>query len=403
MKLKLAILASRFPYPLDQGDRLRLYHQIRQLSDSFDVYLVCTTHENVSESSKLELQRFCKETHVITLNLSGSICSAFRFFFSGLPLQLAMFYTTRASKQVDELLFNIKPDVVYCHLFRMAEYCKRIQHPKVIDLMDAFSASMQRRSGISRFPLNILYKMESVRIKKYEEKITQYFDSATIISEQDKSLLSGLAANNVYVVPNGVDTDFFNSENDHRKEGKPYDLVFVGNMGYLPNIEAAEYLVNSLMPGLAGEGSLKTLNLHIAGSRPSTRVKKLSSSNVTVSGWLDDIRVAYHTGKVFCAPIFSGTGQQNKILEAMAMGVPCITTSAVNNAIGARDYEEILVADDTESFKNQINLLLKNDLLKEKLSKNARKFVVQKYSWKEMTQKLGNLLIKISQKNIHNK
>lgn len=395
MKVKLAILASRFPYPLDQGDRLRLYHQIRYLSEKFDIYLICTTHEKVCADNECELQRFCKKIYIIPIGFFRSITSVLFFYFSGKPLQLAMFFSSKAKKQVDEILRKLKPDLVYCHLFRMAEYCTTLDCPRVIDLMDAFSASMWRRSKISRFPFNLIYLLESVRIKKYEEKILKNFDAATIISEQDKALLLGNHQHKLHVVSNGVDIDYFNRAKILGAREAVHDLIFVGNMGYLPNIEAAEYLVNKLLPRINKRlKSDEALSVYLVGSRPDLRVRRLSSSRVLVSGWVDDIREAYVSGKVFCAPIFSGTGQQNKILEAMAMGVPCVTTSEVNNAIGAKDGEEILIAHDDESFEVRVRLLLNDSELFEKLSKNARKFVEEHYSWFDKTQVLEQILLR---------
>ena len=402
MKIKLAILASRFPYPLDQGDRLRLFHQIRYLSEKFEISLICTTHERVSDYAISVLKEYCNQVFIIKLGLAGSIMSGINFFLKGKPLQLSMFYSEGARRRVDHILSELNAEIVYCHLFRMAEYCKDLSIPKVIDIMDAFSASMQRRSGISRFPLNLIYKLESSRIKTYEEKILESFEIATIISDQDKSILPEKYHDKLFIVPNGVDSIYFSNDTDVKEE-RVYDLVFVGNMGYLPNIEAAEYLVNTLMPALNNTISGRTLTLHIAGSRPSGRVKILSSPTVTVSGWMDDIRKAYRSGKIFCAPIFSGTGQQNKIFEAMAMELPCITTNTVNNAIQAKEGEEILLAHDVETFVNQMNLLLNDNKLRENLSKNGRKFVVQNYSWNQLTFILESILLKIHQKNKLNK
>lgn len=395
MKVKLAILASRFPYPLDQGDRLRLYHQIRHLSKKFDIYLICTTHEKVDADNQTELKRFCKEIYVIPIGFLHIITSVLYFYFSGKPLELAMFFSRKAKIKVNEILRNLKPDLIYCHLFRMAEYCTALDCPTVIDLMDAFSASMWRRSKISRFPFNLIYLLESARIKKYEEKILKNFDVATIISEQDKALLSKDLHHKVYVVSNGVDTDYFNRAKVVGDRRVVHDLIFVGNMGYLPNIEAAEYLVNKLLSRINKNlESDKALSIYIVGNRPDGRVRRLRSPCVFVSGWVDDIREAYVCGKVFCAPIFSGTGQQNKILEAMAMGVPCVTTSEVNNAIGAKDGEEILIAHDEQSFEECVLSLLNDCELMETLSKNGRKFVEKQYSWQEKTQVLEQIFIR---------
>ncbi|MBK8082102.1 MAG: glycosyltransferase [Saprospiraceae bacterium] len=194
-----------------------------------------------------------------------------------------------------------------------------------------------------------------------------------MISDQDCYALTGKNEQNEIIInPNGVDDSFFN----YPKEEKYFDLVFVGNMGYLPNIEAVEFLVNTIMPLLS-----ESINLLIAGARPHQRVLQLASHRVSVGGWYDDIREAYAQAKIFIAPIWSGTGQQNKILEAMAMGLPCITTSVVNNAIRAEDGTEIVLANDAETFSEKIKQLLNSEETILNIGIKAKNFVKQNYSW----------------------
>ena len=133
------------------------------------------------------------------------------------------------------------------------------------------------------------------------------------------------------------------------------------------------------------------MRYQIAGARPDKRVKLLAGKNVTITGWIEDIREAYSSCKVFVAPLWSGTGQQNKILEAMAMGVPCVTSSAVNNAIGATHEQEIMVADTEEEFKVCIERLLNDVKFYMELKENALMFVRENYSWEQSVETLSKL------------
>ena len=139
-----------------------------------------------------------------------------------------------------------------------------------------------------------------------------------------------------------------------------------------------EFLINDILPLLPDK-----TKVIIAGANPSPRVKKLTSAQVFVSGWVDDIRTSYVSGRIFVAPMWSGTGQQNKILEAMALGIPCITTQLVNNAIGAQPGKEILIAESATEFANAIQLLLKDQALYHTISTQSSKFVQQKFDWKQ--------------------
>ena len=241
--------------------------------------------------------------------------------------------------------------------------------------MDSFGIGMQKRSSVVKGLMSALYKKEAVRMIRYEALIAKRFDHLTIISQQDKEQFSFGEAEAIHVVPNGISPAFF----DFPKVNEPeYDVIFVGNMGYLPNIETVEFLINDILPLLPDK-----TKVIIAGANPSPRVKKLASPQVFVSGWVDDIRTSYVSGRIFVAPMWSGTGQQNKILEAMALGIPCITTQLVNNAIGAQPGKEILIAESATEFANAIQLLLKDQALYHTVSTQSSKFVQQKFDWKQ--------------------
>jgi len=161
-------------------------------------------------------------------------------------------------------------------------------------------------------------------------------------------------------------------------------------MGYLPNVEAVEYLAQRVMPKLID--AMPGIRLLIAGARPANRVKKLASKNIFVSGWLEDVRDAYNKSKVFVAPLFLGSGQQNKILEAMSMSMPCITTSIVNNSIHASDQSTVWIANTPDEFVEGITKLLHNEQLRRSMGRDARYFVSQNYRWTDFTDRLVTVI-----------
>lgn len=312
---------------------------------------------------------------------------ALRSFWGRQPLQSSIFYLPKIKKQVDLIIAAIQPDHIYCQLARMAPYAIGQPHAKTIDYMDAFAVGMQKRAAIVPWWQRGLYQLEARRMQRYEEQIFSAFDHHTIISEQDAALIN---ARPIHIVPNGIDLDFFNPK--ELSIAKSYDIAFVGNMGYLPNIAAAEYLVNQVLPLV--QRKRPETNVLIAGARPDDRVKRLANSNVTVSGWMDDIREGYASSNLFVAPLFNGTGQQNKILEAMAMKVAVVTSSEVNQAIGATDGQSIVLADDASNMAQSILRLLNDDGLKQELQGNAHTFVHERYSWASQNKKLIDLITK---------
>jgi len=373
--LKIVFLTSRFPYPLTKGDKLRAYHQIRELGRYNDIYLISIIEEEPKKNDLEVIRKITSGLHIIRITPIDRYISLIKATASDIPFQNAWFYSPLIHEIINKLMADIKPDHIFCQLTRMAEYAKFQPYPKTLDYMDCFGLSMKRRSGIVKGLYSFIFRVEAQRMINYEEKIAENFNFLTIISQQDKDQLDFPEAKNIKVVSNGISDDFFNYNSEVEKL---FDIVFVGNMSYLPNIESVEYLVKKILP--LCEKDVKVL---LSGTSPDHRVTRLASPQVTVTGWVEDIRTSYAKSKVFVAPMWSGTGQQNKILEAMAMGIPCITTKVVNNAIGATEMESILLAETPEQFSLCINKLLNDKNLYTNISKNSQSFVRQNFDWKQ--------------------
>lgn len=381
--MKIVYLTSRFPYPLEKGDKLRAYYQIQSLALDHDVHLVSISDTEIKKSDLEMLRPLTASIHLITITPLERYKSILNAISSGLPYQIAWFYSSYAAEKIHQIATNIKPDHIFCQLPRMAEYAIGLPISKTLDYMDCFGVGMYRRAQVARGIFAPLYRIEATRMIKYEAYIANKFDHLTIISEQDKRQFNFERAKDICVISNGISPTFF----EYPKNKSPeYDLIFVGNMSYLPNIESVEYLITQVVPLL--NNSLKIL---IAGINPASRIQKLSDKNIVISGWIDDIRSAYANAKIFVAPMWSGTGQQNKILEAMAMGLPCITTSLVNNAIGAKDGTEILLAEDATNFAKAIQKILQDHQLYNTISKNSTHYVRQNFNWNQNSKLLSSI------------
>jgi polysaccharide biosynthesis protein PslH len=280
-------------------------------------------------------------------------------------------------KNINYLLEKIKPDSIYCQLVRPAEYVKNYHFcNKSLDIMDALSIGMERRSKNSNFIAKILFLEEANRLKKYERQILNYFEKAFIISEQDKNYLLHPKEKEIIVLPNGVSEKFYDCKLIFDKK---YDLVFTGNMSYSPNIEASNFIIKKLYPEL--KKIFPELKILISGSNPSSKISRNFSSNIEISGWVDDIRESYLKSHIFIAPMFSGTGMQNKILEAMSLGIPCITSSLANNAILAENKKNILIADNLEQMIDAIIQLKSNPKFYHQISEEGKEFILKNYTW----------------------
>lgn len=380
----MVVITSRFPYPLEKGDKLRIYQQIKQLSKHFEIHLISTNEHIVSQAQKDELNSFCKSIHIFPISPWQKAVGIFWRFFDEKPFQVGYFYHYTIQRKIDKLLKTIQPDRIYCQLIRSAEYVKNYHNcPKTIDYMDAFSKGMERRAKSASLLKRMIFQSEWKRLSSYENSIFEYFEHRTIISEQDKNYIFHKKKDTIQIVPNGVDELFFEKENKQ----KDTDIVFIGNMGYPPNITAVQFLVNNILPLLPTKTTVK-----IAGSSPTSEVYKLASDKVEITGYIDDIRDAYRSARLFVAPMFLGTGLQNKLLEAMALGIPCITTSLANNALGAIPEKMILIANTPEEFAQQIQRLLSDSDLYKSISQSAQDYISQHFTWETTTQKLIDLI-----------
>lgn len=384
-KKKLVVITSRFPFPLEKGDKLRAYYQIKHLSKSFDIHLISTAEKHIKEEYIEELRPFCKSIQVHPMNWLQRATGVFLKIFENKPLQVGYFHHYSIQRKINKFLKELQPDHIYCQLIRSAEYVKNYHDcPKTIDYMDAFSKGIERRAKSARFIKRYIFEMEYKRLLKYENSIFEYFEHHTIISQQDKHYIFHKNREKIKVIPNGISDDFLD---DQQAPEKDSDIVFIGNMSYPPNVMAAQFIVHEILPQLPESTSVK-----IVGASPSRDVLKLSSSQVKVVGYVEDIKAAYKSATLFVAPMFIGTGLQNKLLESMALGIPCVTTSLANNALDATPEEEILIADDIASFVEQIQRLQENVELHKKISLNGRNFIMQKYRWDAITAKLTALI-----------
>jgi sugar transferase (PEP-CTERM/EpsH1 system associated) len=387
--MKLFVILSRVPYPLEKGDKLRAYHQLKELNKRHQVTLCCLSDVSINEDAKESLKEIADTFYIFRLKRWRTLFNLFFALFSRKPFQVMYFYQKPVHRAIRKLIDQVKPDHIYCQLIRTAEYAKsEHNYPKTLDYQDAFSKGIQRREEKASWPLRDIFTMEKNRLIAYENIIFEYFEACTIISDEDRRFIYHPERKDIAIISNGIDTDYFKPREAAEKK---YDLVFIGNMSYPPNIETAEFIVNQVLPALSL--TVKPIKLLLAGSSPHKRVKKLGQNQgVTVSGWIDDIREAYAAGTIFFAPMQIGTGLQNKLLEAMSMGLPCITSELASRSIRAEVDKELLVGNSLQDYTALIGKLLKSEHYRDEIGRSGREFVKNRFSWQESVFQLEKLM-----------
>lgn len=385
--MKLFVLLPRIPYPLEKGDKLRAFNHIKFLSKSNDIILCCLNDAKVNKQDAFQaVQPYVESVNFIDLSLFCRFVNLVKAYFSGKPLQVGYFYSKSAQKKINRIIEESSPEHLFCQLLRTAEYIKHKKYPKTLDYQDVFSKGVERRIRTSPWYLKPFLKLEYKRLLKYENNIFDYFNNKVIISKPDRDLIPHPEKEKIKVIINGVDTGFFHPMD----KAKKFDLVFTGNMAYPPNVNAVEFIAQKILPEL--KKKKPDIRILIAGATPDKKVREAASENISVSGWVDDIRDSYASAKIFIAPMQIGTGLQNKLLEAMSMKIPSITSELANKALEATPGKDILIAESPGEYAEQIIKLLEDKEFAEEIAQNGYDFVHRKYNWDAATAALDELM-----------
>ena len=383
--MRLLMTLSRIPFPLEKGDKLRAYHQIKAfIEQGVSITVVCFHFEKIIEEHKEHLEALGGNWHFIQLDKWRVPFQFLRILWTKLPLQVILFYNQKAHRQFKEILNHCQPDHIYVQLIRTAEYVKEeTKFEKTLDYMDAFSSGLKRRASHASWYESWLYEWEHEKVRQYEHGVYHYFDHHTIISKTDAQN-TGIP-HSIDIVSNGIDTSFLDYPvHSHY----PKAVVFTGNMGYPPNIEAAIRLGKNIMPlvwKLCPEAKLI-----IAGAEPHRSIlSQLNHPRIQITGWMPDIKEAYQMGSVFVAPMTLGSGMQNKIIEALAMGNSVICSPLVANAFHPEVQSLLDIQTDDSEFAEAIIQHLSSDFTFDSI--HAKQIVQKHFSWSRTSLQLLQL------------
>jgi polysaccharide biosynthesis protein PslH len=385
--MKIVVLLSRIPYPLEKGDKLRAYHQIKELSKKNEIYLVALNDTKIHPDAITQLSPFCKEILILNLSFWTRLKGLFYALFKGIPLQCGYFYSHKAHRKFIDFVNRIQPDHIFCQIVRVVEYIIGLPYPKTLDYQDVFSKGMQRRYEKGRFYSKPLFYLEYKWLLDYEKYSFSLFDHHTIITAVDRDLIPHPEHCKIDVVANGVDFEKYQVH----EIPKEYDLIFSGNMSYPPNIDAAEYIAKQIFPVLRKD--FPELKLVICGAAPSSRVLALAGNGITVTGWVDSMADYYAKSKIFVAPMRLGTGLQNKLIEAMAMKLPCVTSTLAGKPLeGVQSGREMIICETVSGYAEAIKMLLKTPDVYQQIAENGHQFVKKNYNWEITTAQLEKIM-----------
>jgi polysaccharide biosynthesis protein PslH len=390
--MKILFILPRLPYPLISGERLRAFKFIEQLSKKHTVD-ICLLYSHKKDLTNLgEIQKYCRHIEPVLQTRIEQIFNLFRSIYNFLPFQVNFYYSRKMKKAIAGMVEKNSYDIIHVFWVRMLPNVREINSRNVLlDHNDSLSLNMRRRAVMEKnyFKKAVFY-LEYFNMKRFERlRIKDYYRSI-VTSEIDRQVLVERPA----VVPMGVDTTYFKPE----PKDKDIDLVFTGNMNYFPNVDAVIYFFKNIFPGLLKER--QDIKFYIVGTNPVYKIRELSNNiNVFVTGFVPDVREYLNRSKIFVAPLRSGSGIQNKILEAMACELPVVSTSLGNAGIKAENNKQILIADTDVDFIEAALKLMTNAEDRARLGKSGRSFVEKEFSWEKASEKLEQVYSEITEKN----
>ena len=391
--MNLLYLCHRIPYPPDKGDKIRSFHQIRHLAQRHRVHLACMIDQVEDLQGINELKHYCAAVDTVYRSSSSAKTAILAALLTNKSLSVASFHSKQLQKKIAERLASEHFDRIFVFSSTMAEYVWDVNHiPRIMDFVDVDSEKWRDYAGYHSFPRSLIYRQEAVRLAHYEERISLNFDHSIFVSEAEANLFRRRINHRpISVVPNGVDFDYFAQRVASPVLADGPVIIFVGAMDYFPNIDAVRYFCKDIFPLV--RKSRPEARFYIVGSRPAREVIRLGRiANVKVTGWVPDVRPYLAMASVSVAPFRIARGIQNKILEAMASGVPVVSTSRAVQGIGASAKDGLRIEDEPGAFARQILRLLDAPQLGEECAQHARDYVCIHHQWQQIGKLIEDIL-----------
>ncbi len=381
--MKILFLANRVPYPPYRGDKLKIFNLAKRLKDKHELYLLTFAQNEEDLTYKAELEKIFKEVHFVYLPKWKSAFNCICGLWDSAPLQVLYFKSGVMKRELDYLLSQHKFDAIHVQHLRMSPYLsERKDLNRILDLPDAFSLYWERRKTVKRGLLTTIFEnIEQKRVLAYEQILKEYNLSLVCSREDLEYLQKTHGVNNLRLLPNGVDMTTFTAANHDYSHNQT--LLFTGNMDYAPNVDAVIYFTNSILP---------LIRLHcpdvqfiIAGQRPVPKVAELANDHVKVTGFIKDLAAMYNSASVVVAPLRFGAGTQNKVLEAMAMGIPVVCSNIGFGGLGITSGEGAFMQTDPQAFANSVIDLLASESMRKQTGEAGMQVIKTKFDWDVVT------------------
>ena len=387
--MRILMLAHRLPYPPTTGDRVRAFHVARALAAGHQLTLACPLEGPREVSAARELQATVSDLECVTLSPLQRQVSALAALAGGLPLSVRYFASRPLAARIQRRVDVEHFDLTYVSSSSMAQYAPA-NVPLIMDFVDVDSEKFARYSLEAGLPMRWVYRLEAERLRRYERAVAALARRSVFVTAAEAEIFRGIAPDAATVViPNGVDTDYFRPTR-YRESGVP-TIVFTGALDYLPNVDGVRYFSEAILPLIRRR--VPRVRFLVVGRRPDRAVLALRRpGTIEVVADVPDVRPYLSQAHVAVAPLRIARGLQNKILEAMAVGLPVVTLPGPAQGIDARAGAEWFVEDGPEAFAARVARLLGDPAERIGIGRQARRFVEEQYAWRQILPRVEALV-----------
>jgi glycosyltransferase involved in cell wall biosynthesis len=374
-KVKILAVSVRIPEEGKKGDQVLSFHRLSYLSRKHTIKLVCfgSPVANAEALTKLEALGIC--VRLIPWNKFIAIFKLLAAMFNArMPFQCALFQSASFMGAVSCELDTFKPDAVYAVMIRALVNLPASSLPLFVDMVDSMGLNFSRRVSLERGLKRLAFNIEYQRVSAYEVSVAQHATLSYVVSKVDQNHIHH---EKVKALPLGINgLEFFKQAND----GLEPIIVFTGNMNYKPNVEAVLWFYDNCWTQL--KLAIPAVHWVIAGSNPTAKVLALRDDEaISVTGRVASLAMVLNGARLSIAPMQSGSGMQFKILEAMACGLPVVTTSLGLGDIAAKPEQDIIVADSADAFVQSITKLLASPKLRKRIGCAGLSYVTAHHTW----------------------
>ena len=401
--MRILLLSNNVPYPPNSGFRLRVYNLLYRIAKEHDVWLVAFAPEDEKRTDFGHLSEICRDVVVVPLATQGALSNpwkALRYFLRGIPPDLRRYDSKEFAEKILALISSIDFDIIQIEDSHMSIYLdylpKSLRSRALLTFHDVNFHKHERLSLVEpKRARRLRLWLHGRQMRRWEPRQAQRFGHCIAMSHSDKALLlNANPALKITVLPNGVDTHYYTSL---PFPANAVRLLYVGTMEYRPNIDAVTYFCQNIYPKIKEE--YPTIEFWIVGKDPAPEVAGLEGGGVHVTGQVENLLPYYKDSAICVIPLRAGGGTRLKILEAMALGRPIVTTTIGCEGLAVKNGEHLLIADTPELFASHVLTLLKDKQKWLQLTRNARALAVNSYDWDMIAQRHMQLYEEMTSQN----